>query len=105
MAYPNAEVMIHELQSGIDGSGSEIKKQADRLVRMGDHLFEMVARHTGQTVSKIKDDCVEEMYMSATEAMKYGIIDKIVKPSKKLTPLIVSTSLIRSPFRFFAFLF
>lgn len=87
MAFTNSEVMIHEVQSGVDGSGSEIERQTERLKRLSNGLFEIVARHTGQTLEKIKADCEDEMYLSAEEALKYGIIDKIVQPNKKLLPL------------------
>lgn len=90
MAFPNAEIMLHEVQSEVGGSGSEIEKESQRLQRMGDTLYEIVARHTGQTVKKIKDDCSEDFFLTAKEALAYGLIDKIVRPSKDLLPLRAS---------------
>jgi ATP-dependent Clp protease protease subunit len=90
MAFPNAEIMLHEVQSEVGGSGSEIAKESKRLQRMGDTLYEIVARHTGQTVDKIKDDCSEDFFLTAKEALAYGLIDKIVKPSKDSLPLRAS---------------
>jgi ATP-dependent Clp protease protease subunit len=87
MAFPNAEIMLHELQSEVGGSGSEIAKESKRLQRMADTLYEIVSRHTGQTVDKIKDDCSEDFFLTAKEALAYGLIDKIVKPTKELLPL------------------
>ncbi len=87
-AYPNSEVMIHEVQSWVDGSGSEIAKQSARLKRMGDTLYEIVARHCGKTLKEVQSDCQDEMYFTAEEALKYGIIDEIVSPTKKLPPLL-----------------
>ena len=87
MAFPNAEIMLHEVQTEIGGSGSEIEKQSKRLQKMGDILYEIIARHTGQTLDKIKEDCSEDFFLTAKEALAYGIIDKIVKPFKQSLPL------------------
>lgn len=89
MAFPNAHVMIHEVQAGSDGPVSEIEKETKRLTNLSSRLFELLARHTKKPVEKIKTDCQEEIYMTAEEALEYGIIDKIVVPSKAAMPLLL----------------
>lgn len=88
MAFPNAHVMIHEVQAGSDGPVSEIEKETKRLTQLSDRLFDLLARHTGNPIGQIKTDCQEEIYMTAQEALEYGIIDKIVVPNKTIPPLV-----------------
>lgn len=77
-ALPNCEIMIHELSGGAGGKFSEIKNSYEHTM----HLYEKMAKHyvelTGQKLAKIKQDMQRDFYMSAEEAVKYGLIDKVL---------------------------
>lgn len=84
-SYPNAKIMIHAIQAyDIGGSQSEVEKESKRIKFMNQSLMELMARHTGQSLTKIKRDCVEDKYFTAKEALDYGLIDNIIKPVKKI---------------------
>ena len=87
-AYPNSEIMIHTVQvSDVSGSQSELEEESKRTKKLNAHLMEMIARHTGQSLRKVKRDCQEDKYMTAQEALEYGIIDEILKPTKEIPEL------------------
>jgi len=75
---PNAEVMIHQPLGGAQGQVSDIEIRTKHLLRMRDTLGKMMAKHTGQPLSKVEKDIDRDYYMSAEEAKKYGIIDKVI---------------------------
>lgn len=79
MALPNAEVMIHQVLGGAQGQATEIDIQARHILKTRDRLNKILAKHTGQKLSKIELDTERDYYMSAEEALKYGIIDKVIK--------------------------
>jgi ATP-dependent Clp protease protease subunit len=83
LAHPNAQIMIHNLHGEVEGSKSEMEVQVKHLNRVNNKITELLSRHTGQSVNKISADCEKDKYMSAEEALEYGIIDKILKPKKK----------------------
>lgn len=90
-AYPSARLMIHSIQvSEMSGTQQEIQEETKRIKKLNYTLMEIIARHTGQPLRKIKKDCVKDKYLTPSEAMKYGIIDKIVNPSKNIPELILS---------------
>lgn len=78
---PNAEVMIHQIMGGAEGQATDIKIRAEHILRIRDRLNKILARHTGQELAKIEHDTDRDYFMTADEAMKYGIVDKIIKPS------------------------
>ena len=78
-ALPNSEVMIHQVLGGAEGQASDIKIRAERIIRMKDDLNKMLAMNTGQPFSKVEKDTDRDYFMSAEEALAYGIIDKIVR--------------------------
>ncbi|MEK9156625.1 MAG: ATP-dependent Clp endopeptidase proteolytic subunit ClpP [Patescibacteria group bacterium] len=79
-ALPNAEIMIHQvLGSGISGQATDIKIHADRIIQMKDSLNQILADHTGQPFKKVADDTERDRFMSALEAQKYGLVDKVIK--------------------------
>lgn len=77
-ALPNAEVMIHQVLGGAEGQASDIKIRAERILKMKDGLNKILAEHTGQPFAKIEKDTDRDYFMSADEALHYGLVDKIV---------------------------
>ena len=78
-ALPNAEVMIHQVMGGTEGQASDIKIRAERILKMKDQLNQILSKNTGQAFSKVEKDADRDYFMSAEEAQKYGLIDKIIK--------------------------
>ena len=79
MSLPNADIMIHQVMGGAEGQAVDIKIQAEHILKIKDRLNKILAKHTGQNIQKIEKDTDRDNYMSAEEALKYGIIDKIIK--------------------------
>ncbi len=78
-ALPNAEMMIHQpLQGGIQGQATDIAITAEQIIKTKKRLIEMMAKNTGQTFAKVEKDVERDFYMSAEEAKKYGLVDKIL---------------------------
>jgi len=82
MALPNAEIMIHEPSGGAKGQATDIKIVADHILRTKKKLNEILAANTGQPVEVIEVDTERDYYMSAEEAVKYGLIDSVVTNRK-----------------------
>jgi ATP-dependent Clp protease protease subunit len=76
---PNSEVMIHQPWGGVQGQASDISIQADHILKTKANLNKLLAKHTGQTLAQIEKDTDRDKYMSAEEAVKYGLVDKIIK--------------------------
>lgn len=87
-ACTNSQVMIHHVQAELEGSKTEIEREVERINQLNQLVVETLSRHTGQPVSVIEEDCKIDKYMSAKEAVKYGIVDKILSPKKKTLPII-----------------
>ncbi len=80
LALPNAEIMIHQvLGSGISGQATDIKIHADRIIQMKDSLNKILADHTGQPFAKVVEDTERDRFMTAKEALKYGLVDQVLK--------------------------
>lgn len=77
-ALPNAEVLIHQVMGGATGQATDVKIQAEHILNAKDRLNKILAKHTGQTLSKIEKDTDRDYFMTPEEAKKYGIIDKII---------------------------
>ena len=85
---PNSRVMIHQIQvSGMGGSNAEIEINTKELKEVQDRLTDILARHTGQSKSKIKRDTKMDKWLSAEDAKKYGLVDKIIPMAKKIPEL------------------
>jgi len=77
-ALPNAEVMIHQPLGGAQGQASDIAITAEHILRTKKRLIEMMAKNTGQKKEKVENDVDRDYFMSAEEAKKYGLIDKVL---------------------------
>jgi len=82
-ALPNSRVMIHQPLGGAEGQASDIKIQADEILRLRQRLNLILAKSTKQTIKKIEKDTDRNFFMSADEAKKYGILDTILTARKK----------------------
>lgn len=76
-ALPNAEIMIHQPMGGARGQASDIEIHARNILRTRDQLNKILADHTGQSVDKIAVDTDRDNFMTADEALKYGLIDRV----------------------------
>lgn len=77
-ALPNSEVMIHQPMGGAEGQAADIEISAKQILKIRENLNKMLAKNTGQPLSKIEKDVDRNFFMSADEAKKYGIVDKIL---------------------------
>lgn len=78
-SLPNSRVMIHQPLGGFSGQASDIDIHAREILKMRDKLNEILARHTGQPIERVATDTDRDNFMSAAEAAKYGLIDKVVE--------------------------
>ena len=81
-ALPNSRIMIHQPLGGAEGQASDIKIQADEILRMKKQLNRILAKNTGQSIKRIEIDTDRNNFMNSIEAKKYGIIDKILAKRK-----------------------
>ena len=77
-ALPNSEIMIHQPLGGAEGQASDIAIRAEYLLKTKKNLIKMMAKNTGQPEAKVEKDVDRDFFMSAEEAKKYGLIDKIL---------------------------
>ena len=82
-ALPNARIMIHQPLGGAQGQATEIEIQTKEILRIKRNLNEILSANTGQKLAKIEKDTDRDFFMSADEALKYGIIDQILQKSQK----------------------
>ena len=78
IALPNAEIMIHQTLGGAKGQATDIKIHAEWILKIKDRLNRLMSEQTGQPLSVIEHDTERDNFMSADEAMKYGLIDKVI---------------------------
>jgi ATP-dependent Clp protease protease subunit len=80
---PHSEVMIHQPLGGTEGQATDIAIHADHIVKTKKFLNEMISKHTGQKFEKVEQDTERDKFLSAKEALDYGIVDKIIESKKK----------------------
>ena len=79
IALPNSEIMIHQPLGGARGQATDIKIQADLILRTRENLNKILAENTGKSIEEIARDTERDNYMTAEEALEYGLVDKIFK--------------------------
>lgn len=77
-ALPNAEIMIHQVLGGFQGQATDIKIHAERILKIRESLNKILAKHTGQPLKKVGEDTERDNFMEAHDALKYGLIDKVI---------------------------
>ena len=78
MALPNAEIMIHQPSGGARGQATEIEIQAEQILRIKKKMNELLAQNTGQPIEKVTADTERDHYLTAEEALDYGLIDRVI---------------------------
>jgi ATP-dependent Clp protease, protease subunit len=78
-SLPNSEIMIHQPLGWAEWQATDIMLAANHIIKTGNTLYGILAKHTGQTVEKVKADCDRDNFMSPEEALAYWLIDKIIK--------------------------
>ena len=76
-ALPHSRVMIHQPLGGIQGQASDIEITAREILKLKDELYQIISDHSGQTMEKIRQDADRDYWMTAKEALDYGMIDKV----------------------------
>ena len=88
-ALPHSRVMIHQPLGGVQGQATEIEIHAREILRMREELNNILARHTGRTLDEINNDTERDNFLSAQEALKYGLVDEVL--DRPLPPPGVAT--------------
>lgn len=83
LALPNSEVMIHQPLGGASGQATDVEIRAKWLLRTKEKMTRLMSEMTGQDQKKLRADCERDYFMTAEEALNYGIIDQIYYPRKK----------------------
>ncbi len=93
LALPSTRIMIHQPLGGAQGQASDIEIQAKEILYIKKRLNEILSSHTGQPIEKIADDTERDFYMSAEEAVNYGLIDRVFSRNSPNIPDIPLTSI------------
>ena len=78
MALPNAKILIHQVSSGFQGQATDIEIHAREVIELRSQLDEIIAKHSGKDVAKVRSDTERDYFMSSDEAREYGIIDRVI---------------------------
>ena len=78
-ALPNSEIMIHQVMGGAEGQATDVKIRAEHILKVKEKLDKILVKHTNKTLTQIEKDTDRDKFMSADEAVDYGLIDKIIK--------------------------
>ncbi|SHH49680.1 ATP-dependent Clp endopeptidase proteolytic subunit ClpP [Thermosipho atlanticus] len=82
-SLPNSRIMIHQPLGGAEGPAKDVEILAKELLRIKSKINEILSFHTGQPIEKIEKDTDRDFFMTAEEALEYGIIDKVIRPEDR----------------------
>ena len=80
---PNSRIMIHQPWGGVQGTAEDISRQAEEILKLREKVNEILSKHTGQAIDKVKVDTDRDYFMSSPEAKEYGLVDEVIVPDKK----------------------
>lgn len=83
-ALPNSDIMIHQVSGGAQGTASDVERTVEFMYKLKKRLTRIIAHHTGKSEEQVKNDSDRDYYMSATEAMEYGLVDEVIKSRREL---------------------
>ncbi len=83
-ALPNSDIMIHQVSGGAQGTASDVERTVEYMFKLKKRLIKLLAHHTGKDEDIVKFDSDRDYYMTAEEAMTYGLVDEVVKGRKEL---------------------
>jgi ATP-dependent Clp protease, protease subunit len=90
-SLPNSRILIHQPMGGVQGQASDIKIQAEEIIRLRGTLNKILAFHTGQDLDKVEKDTDRDLFMSGEEARTYGLIDHVINNRNDLDAIITET--------------
>jgi len=82
LTLPNSEILLPQVMGGAEGQAVEVEIHAKHIIKIKDHLNQILAKHTGQSLAKIEKDTDRDFFMTPQEAQEYGIVDEIIKNHK-----------------------
>lgn len=85
-ALPNSRVMIHQPLGGASGQASDLEIQAREILKMKELLTSLLVKHTGRPVEQVQRDCDRDYFMSAVQAMEYGLVDSVIEKHLEVMP-------------------
>src|ERR1700738_356155 len=83
-ALPNADIMIHQVSGGAQGTASDVERTVEYMFRLKKRLIKIMAHHTGKTEERIKEDSDRDYWITADQAKEYGLVDEVVKSRKDI---------------------
>lgn len=84
LALPNSRIMIHQPLGGMQGQATDIEIHSKEILRMKESLNKILAKHTGQKLDKVRKDTERDYFMSAEEAVEYGLVDRVIDKKEKV---------------------
>ena len=90
---PNADVMIHQPLGGAEGQASDIKIASDRIIDIRKRLNKILSKNTGQSLKRIEKDTERDNYLNSSEALEYGLVDKIIKSLNLISAVLMLISI------------
>jgi len=79
MALPNSRILIHQPSGGFEGQSSDIEIHAREVLKLREHIDEIYAKHTGQSVERVHADMERDRYFTGEEAVAYGLVDRVLE--------------------------